>query len=86
MRRQGVTMVAMRADLFQPLTDFTGRTSELADRLRAVPPAPGFSEVLAPGDPERRTRAARERDGIPVADDIWQSLVELAASLDVAIT
>ena len=85
MRRQGVTMVAMRADLFQPLTDFTGRTSELAGRLRAVPPAPGFSEVLAPGDPERRTRAARLRDGIPVADDIWESLVELATSLNVAI-
>ncbi len=85
MRRQGVTMIAMRADLFQPLTDFTARSTELADRLRAVPPAPGFSEVLAPGDPERRTRAARQRDGIPVADDIWESLVELAASLDVPI-
>ena len=86
MRRQGVTMIAMRADLFQPLTDFTARSTELADRLRAVPPAPGFGEVLAPRDPERRTRAARQRDGIPVADDIWQALVELAASLDVAIT
>ena len=85
MRRQGVTMIAMKADLFQPLADFTSRTDELASRLRAVPPAPDFSEVLAPGDPERRTRAQRKRDGIPVADDIWQSLVELGQSLDVPV-
>ncbi|MAG34799.1 MAG: hypothetical protein CL878_00895 [Dehalococcoidia bacterium] len=83
MRHQGVTMLVMKADLFQPLEDSTARAGELADRLRAVPPAPGFSEVLAPGDPEQRIRAVRQRDGIPVADNVWQSLVDVAASLGV---
>lgn len=85
MRRQGVTMIALKADLFQSLDNFRSRTDELADRLRAVPPAPGFDEVLSPGDPEARTRAKREHDGIPVAEDIWQSLVELANTLNVRI-
>ena len=35
----------------------------LLDELRAIPPAPGFDEVLAPGDPEDRARAERERVG-----------------------
>ena len=85
MRHQGVTMLMLRADLFQPLVDFTARAGELADRLRAVPAAPGFSEVLVPGDPEQRIRAHRQRDGIPVAEDIWQSLVDVATSLGVPV-
>ena len=85
MRHQGVTMLMLRADLFQPLADFTARAGELADRLRAVPAAPGFSEVLVPGDPEQRIRAHRQRDGIPVAEDIWQSLVDVATSLGVPV-
>ena len=51
-------------------------------RVRAIPPAPGFDEVLMPGDPEVRTRAIRQRDGIPIAEDIWQSVTETATSLE----
>ncbi len=80
---QGVTMIAFRADLFQPLPQFTQHVDELAQRLRSTPPAPGFTEVLMPGDPETRARAARGRDGIPIADDIWQSLSAAAAALAV---
>ena len=80
---QGVTLLAFKADLFQPATDFVRRADELHRRVRAVPPAAGFDEVLVPGDPESRSRAARNRDGIPVPDDIWKSLTDLAASMGV---
>jgi LDH2 family malate/lactate/ureidoglycolate dehydrogenase len=80
---QGVTLLAFRADLFQPAADFVRRADELHRRLHAVPPAAGFEEVLVPGDPESRARAARKRDGIPIPDDIWKSLTELAKSLGV---
>jgi LDH2 family malate/lactate/ureidoglycolate dehydrogenase len=55
-------------------------------RVRAIPPAPGFKEVLVPGDPEVRTRAVREQAGIPVADDIWRELTGLAKSLGVTVS
>ena len=54
-------------------------------RVRAIPPAPGFEEVLAPGDMEARTRATRRQDGIPIAADIWESFVEAAASVNVKV-
>jgi uncharacterized oxidoreductase len=76
---QGVTMIALKADLFQPLESYHTRASELRNRIRAVPPAPGFAEVSVPGDPERRARAVREREGIPIPDDLWQNLLGLAA-------
>ena len=84
-RRQGITMIVHKADLFSPMGRVTEMADEMARRLRAVPPAPGFDEVLVPGDLEARTRAVRQRDGIPVPDDVWGSLTELAASLDVSI-
>jgi LDH2 family malate/lactate/ureidoglycolate dehydrogenase len=40
--------------------------------------SPGFAEVLVPGDLKRRTRATREREGIPIPDDLWQELIALA--------
>jgi LDH2 family malate/lactate/ureidoglycolate dehydrogenase len=83
LRYQGVTMIALRADLFQPFAEYAKRADDLERRVRAVPPAPGFEEVLVPGDPEFRMRAVRQREGIPVAEDIWQSVTNLAASLGV---
>lgn len=85
MAHQGITMIVHKADLFQPLEKFNERADEMEKRLRAVPPAPGFSEVLIPGDMEARTREIRNRDGIPLSKHTWESLVEVASSLDVTI-
>jgi LDH2 family malate/lactate/ureidoglycolate dehydrogenase len=83
-RHQGVSMLVLRADLFRPLADFTRQAAKMGHRVRAVPPAPGVTEVLVPGDPESRTRATRLRDGIPIPEDTWRSVEEVAASLGIA--
>jgi len=83
MRSHGVSMIVFKADLFQSFDDYARRADEFERRTRAVPPAPGFQEVLVPGDPEVRTRAARQQEGIPIHDDIWQSIVETATSLGI---
>jgi hydroxycarboxylate dehydrogenase B len=83
MSHQGATMVLFRADLFQSREDCNVRANELLRRIRSVPPAPGFTEVMAPGDPEQRTRTARERDGIPLPEELWKELVSLAWSFEI---
>lgn len=83
MRRQGVTLVVMRADLFQTFADYANDVDQIQRITREIRSAPGFTEVLVPGDPERQTRAKRERDDIPIEDDIWNSVVDCAASLGV---
>jgi len=46
--------------------------------IRNAEPAEGFDGVLVPGERGRAARAARQRDGIPVADTVWARLQELA--------
>jgi LDH2 family malate/lactate/ureidoglycolate dehydrogenase len=55
------------------------------DRVRAVPPADGFEQVLIPGEPERRSAARRRVEGIPVAEDTWQAIAATAADLGVSV-
>jgi LDH2 family malate/lactate/ureidoglycolate dehydrogenase len=81
-RHSGATLVVFRSDLFQSLTEYRRRADEMERRIRAVPPAPGFKEVLVPGDPEVRARIVRKRDGIPIPDELWQKLTALATSLN----
>ena len=62
-RSPGLNMIVLKADLFQTYEQYARRADGLEQRIRAVAPAPGFTEVLVPGDPEARTRIIRLRRG-----------------------
>lgn len=82
MRHQGVTMIVLRTDLFQSPEQYAQTAQEMKERVHAVPPAPGFKEVLVPGDLEARTRTRRQQEGIPLDSETWQALQELARTLN----
>ena len=52
---------------------------ELITSLKRAPTAPGFDEVLYPGEIEARADAENRRLGIPLPDDTRADLVRLAA-------
>jgi uncharacterized oxidoreductase len=49
--------------------------------LRSSRPAPGHDRVRIAGEPERETRAVRERDGIPVDEETWKEIRAAAVKL-----
>jgi len=53
------------------------------EHVRSSRVAPGFDEVLLPGEPERRSRQVRSRDGIPVDDTTWREICAAATSLGI---
>ncbi|KAI9043205.1 Ldh family oxidoreductase [Aspergillus affinis] len=55
-------------DVFMSTEDFKARMDVLVQRVHGVSPAPGFSEVLFPGEPEYRLGIQRQKEGIPYAD------------------
>ena len=48
-------------------------------------PAPGFDEVLLPGEPEQHTAARRQAEGIPVDETTWSQLMTAAAEFGIAV-
>jgi uncharacterized oxidoreductase len=83
--RSGIFIFAVDATVFRPSADYGKALAKTLDRIKAVPPGPGFEEVLLPGEPEARARAQRERDGIPIPDDTWRAVCETGAELGVNV-
>jgi uncharacterized oxidoreductase len=60
---------------------FGRETVEFLAALRKSPTAPGFDKLRIAGDPERETRAKRERDGIAVDDNTWEEILAAGGKL-----
>jgi hydroxycarboxylate dehydrogenase B len=51
--------------------------------IRSSRVAPGFDEILLPGEPEMRSAEARRRDGIAVDDTTWRDICAAAGTLGI---
>ncbi len=74
----GHFLLAIRVDAFLPAEAFARRMETAIERLKALPPAEGFDEVLYPGERAARTGAERSRAGIPLTPASRAALEELA--------
>jgi uncharacterized oxidoreductase len=63
---------------------FDGEMTRYVDFIRATKPMAGVEQVLVPGDPERKTRAERLRNGVPLPDDTWAAIVNTAREVGVS--
>lgn len=55
--------------------EYEQRAITLTKKLKETPTAAGYDEVLVAGEPELRNEAKRRREGIPLAEATWESLV-----------
>ena len=83
--RSGIFIFAVDVGVFRPAADYAKAMEKTLGRIKAVPPAPGFDEVLIPGEPEARLRVVRERDGIPIPDDTWKAVCAAGATVGVDV-
>jgi uncharacterized oxidoreductase len=64
---------------------FDQDVDQLVDYVKSSKLAEGFSEILIPGEPERKERERRERDGISVDDETWRQIRETAERYGVKV-
>lgn len=76
---------AMRIDAFMPAHDFKKQMDLWIETFRNAKPAEGQSEVLIPGDPERKSEALKRKEGISVLDDIYAELQALADKYEIEL-
>jgi LDH2 family malate/lactate/ureidoglycolate dehydrogenase len=81
--RTSQMFLAIDVARYMPLPEFTARMEHLVALVKSAAPAPGYDEVLVAGDPEWRTEAERLRNGIPISDGNWETLVKTAARVKV---
>jgi uncharacterized oxidoreductase len=63
---------------------FGRETKEFLAALRKSPAAPGFDKLRIAGEPERETRAKRERDGISVDQNTWDEILAAGGKVKLA--
>ncbi|HLV33869.1 MAG TPA: Ldh family oxidoreductase [Spirillospora sp.] len=78
-------MIAVSVEAFTTRERFSRLVDELKARVKQVPPAAGFDEVLLPGEKEARSMAERLEHGVPLPDSVWQDLTSLASEYGVAV-
>jgi uncharacterized oxidoreductase len=63
---------------------FDEEISRYTDFIRETKPIAGVDTVLVPGDPERKMRAERTKNGVPLPDDTWAAIVNTAREVGVS--
>ncbi len=81
----GVCFIVLDPSAFCPLDEFRRLMDETVAYLKSSAPAPGFEEVLVPGELEFRTMRQREQAGIPVDNETLDSMREYGDRLGVDI-
>jgi LDH2 family malate/lactate/ureidoglycolate dehydrogenase len=73
-RRSGALFLAIHVGAFRPADEAKAAARSIVTRLRSVPPASGVESVMTPGEPEARTRRARQAAGIEIPSQTWQAI------------
>ena len=84
-RKVRVSQMYLAIDVarFMPVAEFTARMAKLVAQIKSTKPAPGYDEVLVAGDPEWRLEAERLKNGIPIAEGNWETLIKAGARVGV---
>jgi uncharacterized oxidoreductase len=85
-RRFANGMLAFYIDpkVVDPAHFFDGEISRYVDFIRETKPITGGDPVMIPGDAERKMRAERTKNGIPLPDDTWAAIVNTAREVGVS--
>lgn len=80
----GVFLQALAVEEFQPLEEFYDKVVALIAFIKSTRSAPGFNEILLPGEAGRRREAKQRKDGVEIDDGTWSELTQLASELGVS--
>ena len=82
---KGDFMIAVDPSAFISPKEFKARVKDYVAEIKASKKAPGVQEIMVPGEPEQKAREKRLREGIPIADEVWAELEQVAKELKVDI-
>ncbi len=78
---KGDFYLAMDVQAYRPMEDFKEDIGRYLGEVKGCATAPGFSEVLLPGERSLRSRARSLEVGYEVYDDLWADLIALGREM-----
>jgi uncharacterized oxidoreductase len=81
---QGMLSIILDPAVFQVQDSFFGEVKAFLDFVKSAEKVSPTSEILVPGDVERRQRAERTAKGIELDENTWNQIIACAQSLNVA--
>jgi len=75
-RKLGHYFCAINPAFFTDTDTFLEQMDTMMDELHDVPPAPGFSQVLVPGEIEQMNEEKNLKDGIAIASTVYEYLTK----------
>lgn len=82
-RRLAQTFIAINPGGFGGNSGIEEALSDLAARVRSLPPDDIGDNPQVPGDPEKKEFSIRAKEGVPCSDEILEDLVRIGSSLGV---
>jgi LDH2 family malate/lactate/ureidoglycolate dehydrogenase len=82
--RCGHFFLALNIEAFGPRQTFAARMEAMIAEVKQVPLAPGFDEILYPGELEARNEERHRREGLDLPEKSWTELVAQAERLGVS--
>ncbi len=82
---KGDFMIAINPSAFVSPKEFNSRVKEYVEEIKSSKKAPGVAEIMIPGEPERKAREKRLREGITIADEVWAEIKQIAKELSVVL-
>ena len=79
----GSVFIVVDTGIFRPREEYAAAADAIIQRVKAIPPAVGFKEVLLPGEPEQRSRVKALREGVSLPEKSWESIREFAGKYKV---
>lgn len=81
----GLFLLAVEIARFVPPAQFHASVDALVRYLKSSPVAPGFGEVLVPGEPEAEAERQGLTEGIHLADETWEQIAAVTRELGVQL-
>ncbi len=82
--RNNMLSIYIAPSVYDPGGNVLREARRLVDFVKASPPARPGEPVLAPGEIERRNRATRRVEGVPLDEKTWADLLAAAESVGLA--
>jgi hydroxycarboxylate dehydrogenase B len=79
----GMLSFYMTPSFFGPEESYVAEARRYIAFFKSSRPSTEGGEVLIPGEPERRTKAERLRNGVPLPDDAWRAICATARDVGV---